>query len=166
MAGKEFDHSKYQNWIDPNEVKPYERNAKIHDEKQVANIANSIHRFGWQQDTVITRDGVLVIGHGRRLAALKLGCEMPYHMIDKKADEVTDEDIRELRLADNLTNSETGYDYGVLDLEIEDLDFDGFDFDLSNAMPENLDDLFAPVDEKEKEPKKIQCPHCGEWFEL
>lgn len=78
---------------------------------------------------------------------------------------MTDEDIRELRLADNMTNSETGYDYGVLDLEIEDLDFDGFDFDLSNAMPENLDDLFAPVDEKEKEPKKIQCPHCGEWFE-
>lgn len=85
MAGKEFDHSKYQNWIDPNEVIPYERNAKIHDEKQVANIANSIHRFGWQQDTVLTSDNVLVIGHGRRLAALNLGCEMPYHRIDKKS---------------------------------------------------------------------------------
>lgn len=127
--GREFDHSKYSLWIDPNEVRPYERNAKIHDERQIANIANSIRRFGWQQDTVITRDKVCVIGHGRRLAAIQLGCEMPYHMIDKDADEVTDEDIRELRLSDNLTNSETGYDYGVLDLEIEDLDFDGFDFD-------------------------------------
>lgn len=131
MAGKEFDHSKYQNWIDPNEVKPYERNAKIHDDKQVANIANSIHRFGWQQDTVLTSDNVLVIGHGRRLAALKLGCEMPYHRIDKKADEVTDEDIRELRLADNLTNSETGYDFDIGAAEIENLDFDGFDFDFT-----------------------------------
>ena len=73
---KANDHSKYQNWIDPNEVTPYERNAKKHDDKQIRNIVNSIKRFGWQQDTVITTDNVLVIGHGRRLAALKLGCEI------------------------------------------------------------------------------------------
>lgn len=142
--GKEFDHSKYSLWIDPNEVKPYERNAKIHDERQIANIANSIRRFGWQQDTVITRDKVCVIGHGRRLAAIQLGCEMPYHIIDKDADDVTDEDIRELRLADNLTNSETGYNNNVLNLEIEDLDFDGFDFDYQ---------YIEQIDEKEREEK-------------
>lgn len=137
MAGKEFDHSKYQNWIDPNEVKPYERNAKIHDEKQVANIANSIHRFGWQQDTVLTSDNVLVIGHGRRLAALKLGCQMPYHRIDKNADDLTDEDIRELRIADNQTNAETGNDFALLELEIDGLDFDGFDFDFGIDISED-----------------------------
>lgn len=125
------DHSKYQNWIDPKEVTPYERNAKKHDEKQIENIANSISRFGWQQDTVITRDKVLVIGHGRRLAALKLGCDMPYHVIDKDADELTDEDIRELRIADNLINSETGYDFNIGAIEIADLDFNGFDLDFS-----------------------------------
>ena len=155
MTGKEFDHSKYQNWIDPNEVIPYERNAKIHDDKQVANIANSIHRFGWQQDTVLTSDNVLVIGHGRRLAALKLGCKMPYHRIDKKADEVTDEDIRELRLADNLTNSETGYDFDIGAAEIENLDFDGFDFDFTQFElahnDEYIDDFFERgVEAKEK----------------
>lgn len=128
---KAHDHSKYQNWIDPNEVTPYERNAKKHDDKQIRNIVNSIKRFGWQQDTVITTDNVLVIGHGRRLAALKLGCEMPYHRIDKAADEVTDEDIRELRIADNQTNAETGFDMDMLAVDLDGLDFDGFDFDFA-----------------------------------
>lgn len=126
---KANDHSKYANWIDPKDVTPYERNAKQHNDKQVRNIANSIKRFGWQQDTVITSDHVLVIGHGRRLAALKLGCMMPYHMIDKTADELTDEDIRELRIADNQTNAETGFDFDIMTAEIEDLSFEGFEFD-------------------------------------
>ena len=80
-------------------------------------------------DTVITTDNVLVIGHGRRLAAMRLGCQMPYHIIDKTADQLTDEDIRELRIADNQTNAETGYDFGLLEQELNDLSFDGFDFD-------------------------------------
>ena len=133
MRNKAFDHSKYQHWIDPNKVIPYERNAKIHDDKQVENICTSIRRFGWQQDTVLTSDNVLVIGHGRRLAALKLGCEMPYHVIDKTADELTDEDIRELRIADNQTNAETELDLEMLGVEIGELDFAGFDFDFGFA---------------------------------
>jgi len=163
MKNRAFDHSKYQNWIDPNEVIPYEKNAKIHDEKNVKNIATSIRRFGWQQDTVITKDKVLVIGHGRRLAALQLVCEMPYHVIDKTADELTDKDIRELRIADNKT-AEGGFDFGLLDMEMADLDFEGFDFDIENIEDIDIDGLFAEAEPKEKEPKKIKCPHCGEWF--
>lgn len=139
--GKENDHSKYANWIDPADCIPYERNAKEHTEKQVSNIANSIRRFGWQQDVVITSDNVLVIGHGRRLAAIKLGCQMPYHMIDKQADELTDKDIRELRIADNQTNSETGYDFDLLNEDIEGLDFDGFDFDFMPSFEDSPADV-------------------------
>ena len=165
MKDRVNDHSKYKDWIDPAECIPYEKNSKIHTEKQIRNIANSIRRFGWQQDTVLASDNVLVIGHGRRLAAIQLGCQMPYHRIDKKADELTDKDIRELRIADNQTNSETGYDFTLLQEDIEDLDFDGFEFDeLKPTDISGLDDLFAPSEEKEKEPKQIQCPHCGEWF--
>lgn len=131
MENKAFDHSKYTSWIDPRSVTPYERNFKEHNEKQIKNIVNSIRRFGWQQDTVITADNVLVIGHGRRLAALEIGCEMPYHRIDKDADQLTDEDIRELRIADNQTNAETGFDFNVMNLEIQDLTFDGFIFDFN-----------------------------------
>lgn len=139
---KSNEHSKYEQWIDPNDVIPYDKNAKIHTDKQIKNIANSIKRFGWQQDCVITSDNVLVIGHGRRLAAIQLGCEIPYHVIDKTADQLTEKDIRELRLADNQTNSETGYDFSLLADDLDGLDFDGFDFDFGldePSFPENLD---------------------------
>lgn len=134
---KAFDHSKYQNWISPEAVIPYEKNAKIHTDKQVKNIVNSIKRFGWQQDVVITADNVLVIGHGRRLAALKIGCEMPYHVIDKIADELTENDIKELRIADNQTNSETGFDFKILENDIKGLNLEGFDFDFGFDFSEN-----------------------------
>lgn len=59
---------------------------------------------------------------------------MPYHRIDKAADELTDKDIRELRIADNQTNAETGFDFEALNLDIADLDFSGFDFDFMDAV--------------------------------
>ena len=164
---KAFDHSKYKLWIDPNEVTPYEKNAKIHTDKQVRNIANSIRRFGWQQDTVITNDNVLVIGHGRRLAALQLGCEMPYHVIDKAADELTDADIRELRIADNQTNAETGLDFDLLNVEIADLEFDGFDFDFSDGeyggAVTTIDNTSKEYAEEDFSDDKFECecPRCG-----
>lgn len=54
------------------EIKPYEKNAKIHDEKQIANVAESIKQFGFVQPVVVDKDGVIVIGHCRVLAAKKL----------------------------------------------------------------------------------------------
>lgn len=155
---KAFDKSKYALWIDPNEVEPYSRNAKIHTPEQVKHIANSIERFGWQQDVVITSDNVLVIGHGRRLAAIEIGCEMPYHIIDKTADELTDEDIRELRIADNQTNAMTGMDFSVLELEIEDLDFEGFDFDFGFDEYPDESELDAEPAEDEKTVARLVFP--------
>ena len=167
MKSKAFDHSKYALWIDPAKVVPYERNAKVHTDKQIANIVTSIKRFGWQQDTVLTTDNVLVIGHGRRLAALKIGCEMPYHVIDKAADELTDEDIRELRIADNQTNAETGLDLEALEIEIEDLNFEGFDFDF--GFPNDNDEYIELEDHQEKDGnmgQRVHCPKCGFIFEV
>ena len=158
MKNKAFDHSKYPAWIDPHEVTPYERNVKIHTPEQIKNICTSIRRFGWQQDTVLTTDNVLVIGHGRRLAAIELGCEMPYHVIDKTADELTDEDIRELRIADNQTNAETGIDFSVLELEIEDLDFEGFDFDFGVDEYPDESELDAEPAEDEKTVARLVFP--------
>lgn len=170
MKNRAFDHSKYKNWIRPEEVIPYEKNAKKHDDRQIANIANSIHRFGWQQDTVITSDNVLVIGHGRRLAALQIGCEMPYHVIDKTADELTDEDIRELRIADNQTNAETGLDWDTLEAELEDLSFDGFDFDFGETDYTDFGSSDEHLKEQEEPEAKhgttCTCPSCGFSFEI
>lgn len=163
LGGKEFDHTKYREWIDPNDVTPYDRNAKRHTEKQIANIVNSIRRFGWQQDVAITSDNVLVIGHGRRLAAIELGCEMPFHRIDKKADQLTDNDIRELRIADNAINAETGFDLDVLNDEAGDLMFEGFDLDLGLDLPD-FDDVTQGSGQGAGEEKLCTCPKCGfEW---
>ncbi len=169
MKDRVNDHSKYALWIDPAEVRPYERNAKIHTEKQIENICNSIRKAGWQQDTVITADKVLVIGHGRRLAAIRLGCQMPYHMIDKAADELTEEDIRELRIADNETNRETGYDFDVLEQELEDLDFDGYDFDFGmedDAEDEEEEEDAAVDDDFDPEPPEEPKSKLGDIYQL
>ena len=165
MKNKAFDHSKYQNWIDPAKVTPYERNVKEHTETQIANIVNSIRRFGWQQDVVITADNVLVIGHGRRMAAIELGCEMPYHMIDKKADQLTDKDIRELRIADNQTNAETGFDWDMFAVEAEDLDFDGFEFEFdTNEYEEEAQEVVE--DEYDPEPPVDPVCKLGDIWQL
>ena len=158
-----FDHRHYTDWRKPEELVPYEKNAKIHDEKQIRNLVTSLKRFGWQQDCVVTSDNVLVIGHGRRLAAMEIGCEIPVHVIDKKAEELTDEDIRELRIADNQTNAETGFDFELLAADLEGLDFDGFDFDFK--LPEDEGDpVIVTDDEYDKPlPDMPTCKHGQIW---
>ena len=149
----EYDTSKYPNWIDPKDVTPYPRNAKKHPPEQVATIVNSITRFGWQQDVVLDKNNVCVIGHGRRLAAIEIGCKMPYHRIDKEADELTEAEIRALRIADNkVAESETDMDLllGELDeLEAlaEDLDMADFGFeDVGGASDAGFTDQFTLKD--------------------
>lgn len=141
MKNRAFEHRHYTDWRKPEELVPYEKNAKIHDEKQIKNLVTSLRRFGWQQDCVVTSDNVLVIGHGRRMAAMRIGCEIPVHVIDKKAEDLTDEDIRELRIADNQTNAETGFDFDLLQEDLDGLDFEGFDFDFGLPDEEFQGDL-------------------------
>jgi hypothetical protein len=174
MKSKAFDYDlqRYPNWIDPADVVPYERNSKKHDERQIKNIVNSINRFGWQQDTVLTLDFVCVVGHGRREAALKIGCKMPYHFVAKTADELTEEDIRELRNADNLTNAMTGFDADMLKADFAELDFDGFDFELEEFGVEDLpggdSDTYTGQGATEYSEEDFgddkfncECPRCG-----
>ena len=144
------------------ELIPYDRNAKKHDQTQIDNVANSIRRFGWQQPIVIDEKDVVVIGHCRLLAAKKLGlAEVPVTV----ASGLTDDEIRELRIADNKTN-ESPWDLGLLAEDIEGLDFEGFELVFPASWETgDIDEIFEDAEEKPKEPKRIQCPHCGEWFE-
>ena len=76
--GKTIEQLTYHiEWLPPEELIPYAGNAKLHDEKNVANIANSIARYGWQQNVTITKDKEIIIGHGRTLAAERLGVLVP-----------------------------------------------------------------------------------------
>ena len=80
-----------------NDLKPYPHNAKKHPAEQVEHIANSIREFGFQQPIVVDKDNVVVIGHGRLLAAKKLNMDSVPCV---RADDLTDEQIKALRLAE------------------------------------------------------------------
>ncbi len=85
-----------------------------------------------------------------------------------RVDDLTDEQVRKLRIVDNKAN-ESPWDFDLLEQELENLDMDDFDFDFliaTDMSDEKLNDLFVDDETEPKEPKKIQCPHCGEWFEI
>ena len=128
-------------WKDITSVKPYARNAKKHDDTQVANVAESIKQFGWQQPIVCDADGVIIIGHCRLLAAKKLGLKkVPV----KTVDNLSDEQVKKLRALDNKLN-ESDWDFDLLAEDIGDLDFSGFDIDW--GFPENEEEKEIIEDE-------------------
>lgn len=136
-------------YLSPDALTPYERNAKIHPDAQVEHIANSIREFGFRQPIVADRDGVVVIGHGRLMAAKKLGLEsVPVTY----ADDLTDEQIKALRLADNKTN-ESGWDFAALEEELNELeaefDMSDFGFDISQEIGGGLSTGTAEEDDYE-----------------
>ena len=129
------------------EITPYARNAKKHDKKQIANVAESIKQYGFVQPIVIDRDGVIVIGHCRAMAAKKLGIkEVPCVCVD----DLTPEQVNALRLVDNKSN-ESDWDLDLLADELPELDLSMFDFDW--ALPEDpmeqvIEDEAPDVDEE------------------
>ena len=126
--------------ISINDLKPYPQNAKKHPAEQVEHIANSIREFGFQQPIVVDKDNVVVIGHGRLLAAKKLNMDSVPCV---RADDLTDEQIKALRLADNKTN-ESEWDFDLLDMELSDIEIDmeqfGFDLDIDDEPQEVVED--------------------------
>lgn len=126
--------------MDVNNIKPYTKNAKKHDKKQVQQIANSIKEFGFNQPIVLDKDNVVIVGHGRLEAAKLLGMtDVPVITVD-----LTEEQAKAYRLADNKLN-ESEWDMGlVIDelkgLSSEMLDLTGFDRDLI-IEPDEKDDV-------------------------
>lgn len=106
------------------EIKPYDRNAKKHDDTQINNVAESIRQFGFVQPIVIDSNGVIVIGHCRFEAAKRLKyAEVPCIMVD----DLTPEQVDALRIVDNKTN-ESPWDIDLLTEELYGLDLSMFDF--------------------------------------
>ena len=129
------------------ELTPYAGNAKKHDSTQIANVAESIRQFGFVQPIVIDRDGVIVIGHCRALAAEKLGMkEVPCVCVD----DLTPEQVNALRIVDNKSN-ESEWDLDILPDELADLDLSDFDFDFGiedeEEETEIVEDEVPEVDE-------------------
>lgn len=98
---------------------PYRLNVKKHEQDQVARIAASLAKFGWRgSPIVVDKNGVIIAGHGRRLAALELGLKtVPVSV----AADLSDDEVRALRLADNRAAiSDTDTD--MLRLELAEFD--------------------------------------------
>ena len=148
------------------ELKEYENNPRNND-GAVDAVAESIKQFGFKVPIIIDSDGVIIAGHTRRKAAEKLGLETVPCII---ADDLTPEQIKAFRLADNKTAELAGWDFAKLEAELAELT--AFDVDMSKfGFPENeesldIDGFFEDAEQKEKKPKMIKCPHCGEEFEV
>ena len=120
---------------------PYANNAKLHDDAQVASIAGSIREFGFNNPVLIDKDGGIIAGHGRVLAARKLE-------LDKvpciRLGHLTENQKRAYIIADNrLAEMGGGWDRDMLKIELEDIDFGEFD----NFTMDDLGDLGINFDD-------------------
>lgn len=151
---------------------PYARNSRTHSDEQVAQIAASINEWGFTNPILVDIDGEIIAGHGRLLAAQKLGLKdvpcitaVGWSDAQKKA----------YVIADNKLALNAGWDDDVLKLELQDVDALGFDLTLIGFDVAELANLFdepdfAPGTEgdqgklDELAPKMVTCPHCQiEW---
>lgn len=140
------------NWVDIKTIKPYDKNPRKNNEA-VAATANSIKEFGWQQPIVVDKDGVIIAGHTRLKAAKKLGLKtVPV----KVAEDLTDEQARAYRLADNKTGELAEWDSELLSLELDgitDIDMSEFGFNLADEKePNEVVEDEAPEVDEEHEP--------------
>jgi site-specific DNA-methyltransferase (adenine-specific) len=150
-------------YLQISELKEYENNPR-HNEKAVEAVAESIKQFGFKVPVIIDNDYIIVAGHTRVKAAALLGLETVPCII---ADDLTPEQLKAFRLADNKTAELAEWNFEALEKELAELtefDMSLFGFELSENDID-IDDFFTESEEqKEKEPKTVQCPHCGEWF--
>ncbi len=133
-----------------NELKAYKNNPRRISEEAINAVANSIKNFGFKVPVVVDKDNVIVAGHTRVKAAEKLGLtEVPCIV----ADDLTSEQIKAFRLADNKTSELSGWDFEKLDLELEEIDFDMSEFGFNiNLDTENyIDDLMGGMDGASKD---------------
>lgn len=140
------------------EIKPYENNPRNNDDA-VQYVANSLKKFGWKQPIVVDKDGVIVAGHTRYRAALQLGMKTAPCVV---ADDLTEEEIRGYRLADNKTAEMAGWNFPLLDLELAEITtFDMADFGFQK-VEFNFDGVDGLNESNYQEPEKdkLECPNC------
>lgn len=126
-----------------NEIHPYKNNPRFNDEA-VEYVKKSIQQFHFQNPIIISTDGEIICGHTRYKACLELGLkEVPCIV----ADDLTDEQVKAFRLADNKVSEKAEWDFDLLDEELDnilDINMENFGFEL------NLDDILKDEVKNEK----------------
>lgn len=148
------------------QIKPYDNNPRLND-GAVDAVAESIRQCGYCAPIVVDENMVILAGHTRHKALRKLGGYDECEVCIVRG--LSEEQKKKYRILDNKTNEIAGWDFALLENELQGLDFEGFNFGLGDVKRELdvRDDDFLKDTEitKEKKKREIQCPHCGMWFE-
>ena len=120
------------------ELVPYARNSRTHSEEQVAQIAGSIREFGFTNPVLIDANGTIVAGHGRVMAARKLGIESVPCI---RLGHLTPTQVRAYVIADNKLALNAGWDEQMLNAEIESLKEEGFDIGLTGFSDSEVEKM-------------------------
>lgn len=128
---------------------PYANNSRTHSEEQVNQVASSIKEFGFTNPVLIDEDGGIIAGHGRIMAANKLGInEVPCIVLKG----LTEAQKKAYVIADNQLALNSGWDLDMLRFEVESLQEMDFELDLLGFDGEFFGGLFdEPLEEEEKE---------------
>jgi DNA modification methylase len=130
-------------WEAVDKLIPYAKNARTHSDEQVAQIAGSIKEFGFNNPILVDKDNSVIAGHGRLMAARKLGMDkVPVVELNH----LTESQRKAYVLADNRIALNSGWDTSMLSLELQDLK-DDIDLSLLGFDPDELDALLNPIEE-------------------
>ena len=151
------------------ELLPYARNARTHSDEQVSQLAASIKEFGFNNPVAIDADGMILCGHGRVMAAKKLGLtEVPTVCLSH----LSDTQVKAYILADNKLALNAGWDNDMLKVELEDLKDLDFDLNLTGFSDEELkailveDPTEAHEDDFDEEPPEVAKSQLGDIWTL
>ena len=167
---KKFDITTNLRLISPNEIFPYEGNAKNHPQEQVEVLANIIDRDGFDQPIVVDKNSVIIRGHARRLAALHLGLEKVPVLV---RDDLSPKQVKAARLSDNQVALLGDMDMtalnkeiaemmameGDIDISVQDMGFDPGDLELD--MPP-IDETFIPPNDSGNRQNSSESNHQDE----
>lgn len=149
----QLDESKYRTEMRPiGRVKRYHNNPRSH-EKGVQKLAAIISAVGWRQPILVDKDGVIILGDGRYCAAEMLGLPAVPVWV---ADDLTPEQIKSYRIADNRVHEESAWDYGKLGVELNELMGAQADMTLTGFDEAELKQLLASDDDSVLEPVSIR----------
>ncbi|MCC0677818.1 MULTISPECIES: ParB N-terminal domain-containing protein [unclassified Clostridioides] len=156
-------------YLNLEDIKPYENNPR-NNEYAVGKVVNSIKEFGFNNPITVDKNYVIVTGHTRYEASKILDLKQVPCLILK---DLTEEEIKGYRLADNKTSEFSDWEFDKLTkelAEIENIDMSSLGFNIQ--MFEDLGVIDADfildeeLEEKEKKAKIVKCPHCNGEFEI
>lgn len=129
------------------ELVPHPRNARVHSDEQIKQLANAITKFGWTMPVLVDENGMILAGHGRVMAAKLLGMETVPVVV---ATGWTDAQKRAYVIADNKIAANSSWDAGLLAAELKDLAATGTDLSTLGFEAGDLNALLGPPPEPKK----------------